>query len=119
MKRVWGGLLSLLLMAGSAFASDVKQVTGKEDGTFEVSGLGVHSYRLEASRLGYTTLKQVIRCAPNANAVTKELMLKVGQLELDPLLDYAAKRFSEAVRSPEGAEGTAAFIEKRLPKWAQ
>ena len=65
------------------------------------------------------TLKQVIRCAPNANAVTKELMLKVGQMELDPLLDYAAKRFSEAVRSPEGAEGTAAFIEKRLPKWAQ
>lgn len=65
------------------------------------------------------TLKQVIRCAPNANAVTKELMLKVGQMELDPLLDYAARRFSEAVRSPEGAEGTAAFIEKRLPKWAQ
>ncbi|MGH8443094.1 MAG: enoyl-CoA hydratase/isomerase family protein [Nevskiaceae bacterium] len=65
------------------------------------------------------TLKQIVRCAPNANAVTKELMLKVGTIELDPLLDYAAKRFSEAVRSAEGAEGTAAFIEKRLPKWAQ
>ncbi|MGH8480965.1 MAG: enoyl-CoA hydratase/isomerase family protein [Nevskiaceae bacterium] len=65
------------------------------------------------------TLKQVMRCAPNANAVTKEIMLKVGSTELDPLLDHAAKRFSEAVRSPEGAEGTAAFIEKRLPKWAQ
>ena len=65
------------------------------------------------------TLKQIIRCAPNANAVTKELMLKVGTTPLDPLLDYAAKRFSEAVRSAEGAEGTAAFIEKRLPKWAQ
>ena len=65
------------------------------------------------------TLKQVLRCAPNANAVTKEIMLKVGSTELDPLLDYAARRFSEAVRSAEGAEGTAAFIEKRLPKWAQ
>jgi isohexenylglutaconyl-CoA hydratase len=65
------------------------------------------------------TLKQVLRCAPGANAVTKELMLKVGTTELDPLLDYAAKKFSEAVRGPEGAEGTAAFIEKRLPKWAQ
>jgi isohexenylglutaconyl-CoA hydratase len=65
------------------------------------------------------TLRQIIRCAPNANAVTKEIMLKVGTQELDPLLDYAAKRFSEAVRGPEGAEGTAAFIEKRLPKWAQ
>jgi len=78
-------------------------------------------FRDEASleKLLADTLKQVIRCAPNANAVTKELMLKVGHMELDPLLDYAAKRFSEAVRSPEGAEGTAAFIEKRLPKWAQ
>lgn len=65
------------------------------------------------------TLKNVKRCAPQANAVTKELMLKVGSMELDPLLDYAAQRFSEAVRGPEGAEGTAAFIEKRLPKWAQ
>ncbi|MGQ0586612.1 MAG: enoyl-CoA hydratase/isomerase family protein [Gammaproteobacteria bacterium] len=65
------------------------------------------------------TLKQILRCAPNANAVTKELMLKVGTTELDPLLDYAARRFSEAVRSAEGAEGTAAFIEKRLPKWTR
>ena len=64
-------------------------------------------------------LKQIIRCAPSANAVTKELMLKVGQMELDPLLDLAATKFSEAVCGPEGAEGTAAFIEKRLPKWAQ
>lgn len=65
------------------------------------------------------TLKQIIRCAPNANAVTKEIMLKVGEVELDPLLDQAAKKFSEAIRSAEGAEGTAAFIEKRLPKWAE
>lgn len=70
-------------------------------------------------RLLEETLKQILRCAPNANAVTKEIMLKVGAVELDPLLDYAAKRFSEAVRGPEGAEGTAAFIEKRLPKWAR
>jgi isohexenylglutaconyl-CoA hydratase len=73
----------------------------------------------ELAALLAETLKNVRRCAPGANAVTKELMLKVGQMELDPLLDYAAKKFSEAVRGPEGAEGTAAFIEKRLPKWAQ
>ena len=41
--------------------SDVKRTTAKDDGTFEITGLGVHSYRLEASRLGYATLKQVIR----------------------------------------------------------
>ena len=65
------------------------------------------------------TLKQVLRCAPNANAATKNLMLRVGQEPLDGLLDDAAKRFSEAARGAEGTEGTMAFIEKRLPKWAQ
>ena len=41
--------------------SDVKRVTAKDDGTFEITGLGVHSYRLEASRVGYAVLKQVLR----------------------------------------------------------
>jgi hypothetical protein len=40
---------------------DVKKLTAKDDGTFEVTGLGVHSYRLEATRLGYETLRQVVR----------------------------------------------------------
>ncbi len=41
--------------------SDVHRATARDDGTFEVTGLGVHSYRLEATRLGYTPLKIVIR----------------------------------------------------------
>jgi len=44
-----------------ADTSDVKRVTGKDDGTFELTELGVHSYRLEATRVGYAPLKQVIR----------------------------------------------------------
>ena len=44
-----------------ADTTDVHRVTGKDDGTFEVTGLGVHSYRLEASRLGYAPLKTIIR----------------------------------------------------------
>lgn len=64
------------------------------------------------------TLRQIIRCAPGANAVTKEIMLKVGRMDMDEVLDWGAKKFSEAVVGPEGAEGTTAFIEKRLPTWA-
>jgi hypothetical protein len=41
--------------------TDVRRATAKDDGTFEIGGLGVHSYRLEASRVGYAVLKQVIR----------------------------------------------------------
>ena len=63
-------------------------------------------------------LKQIRRCAPGANATTKEIMLSTGRMETDAILDYAARKFSEAVRGPEGAEGTTAFVQKRLPKWA-
>lgn len=64
-------------------------------------------------------LAKVRRCAPTANALTKQLMLQVGELELDTLLDRAADCFTEAMCSEEGIEGSRAFIEKRLPRWAQ
>jgi hypothetical protein len=41
--------------------TDVHHADGKDDGGFEITGLGVHSYRLEAARLGYAPLKQIIR----------------------------------------------------------
>jgi hypothetical protein len=44
-----------------ADTADVKKLTANDDGTFEFTGLGVHSYRLEASRVGYATLRQVLR----------------------------------------------------------
>jgi isohexenylglutaconyl-CoA hydratase len=73
----------------------------------------------ELTQLLGQTVKQIKRCAPQANADTKELMLRTMRMEPEAIVDYAAKKFSEAVRGPEGGEGTAAFIEKRLPKWAQ
>ena len=38
---------------------------------------------------------------------------------MNPVLDQAADIFVEALFSDEGKEGTAAFIEKRKPTWAQ
>jgi isohexenylglutaconyl-CoA hydratase len=64
------------------------------------------------------TIKLIKRCAPQANADTKELMLTTMRMQPDAIVDYAARKFSEAGRGPVGAEGTTAFIEKRLPKWA-
>lgn len=64
-------------------------------------------------------LAQVKRCAPNANRVTKELILKVGSMDMEQLLDGAALEFTQAVQGPEGAEGTMAFVQKRLPNWAE
>ena len=63
-------------------------------------------------------LAQVKRCAPRANAVTKDILLNVGVIGHEQLLDQAAQYFSDAVQGPEGQEGTLAFIEKRKPRWA-
>jgi isohexenylglutaconyl-CoA hydratase len=63
-------------------------------------------------------LKQIDRCAPLANALTKAVVMKVGSEPLSTVLDFAADRFAEARRSPEAAEGLRAFAEKRPPKWA-
>ncbi|MFZ3208937.1 MAG: enoyl-CoA hydratase/isomerase family protein [Geobacteraceae bacterium] len=66
-----------------------------------------------------TVVKQVKRCAPTAVGITKKLMLATGNIELDLLLDLAAKDFSACMQGEEGREGTLAFLEKRLPKWAE
>ncbi|MBA5687862.1 enoyl-CoA hydratase/isomerase family protein [Rugamonas apoptosis] len=63
-------------------------------------------------------LGQIMRCAPGANAVTKQIMLAVGGEPLGQVLDRAATLFSAALCGPEAAEGTQAFMEKRLPQWA-
>jgi isohexenylglutaconyl-CoA hydratase len=62
-------------------------------------------------------LKQIDRCAPLANALTKAVVMKVGSEPLSSVLDFAADRFAEARRSPEASEGLRAFAEKRQPKW--
>ncbi|UZE95384.1 enoyl-CoA hydratase/isomerase family protein [Alkalimarinus alittae] len=63
-------------------------------------------------------LTQVKRCAPEANIITKALILSVGNDELDNVLDHAARSFSDCVQGKEGQEGTMAFIQKRRPNWA-
>ncbi|MEX0606176.1 MAG: enoyl-CoA hydratase-related protein [Marinobacter sp.] len=59
------------------------------------------------------------RCAPNATAATKALLHRVGHEPMGTLLDDAAKQFAQAIRSDEGAEGTLAFVQKRLTRWAE
>jgi len=84
--------------------------------------LGIVHYTTFTSEQQQQQLEKVLqgvrRCAPEANAVTKALMLKVGRIEHETLLDQAADAFCESVRSKEGQEGTKAFLEKRLPVWA-
>ena len=85
--------------------------------------LGIAHYLCRADNQIDETLSQVLakikRAAPQANRVTKALLHQVGSIDMEPLLDQAAQQFAAAVHSEEGAEGTLAFVQKRLPNWAQ
>ncbi|MGB6229909.1 MAG: enoyl-CoA hydratase-related protein [Litorimonas sp.] len=63
--------------------------------------------------------KGVMRCAPGANAATKALILGSTTLSRDEALDRAADCFAACLRSEEGREGVASFMEKRKPEWAR
>jgi len=62
---------------------------------------------------------QVLRCAPGANAATKEILMRAGRLDGEALRQFAADRFAACMLGEEGREGVAAFIEKRRPRWAE
>ena len=72
----------------------------------------------ELEQLLAAELKKIRRCAPGANAMTKQIMLDVYGDDIGPSLDYAAGLFAEAVRGKESPEGMLAFIEKRKPAWS-
>jgi isohexenylglutaconyl-CoA hydratase len=63
-------------------------------------------------------LAHVLCCAPEANALTKKLLLASAGQPSDGLLDEAAEWFGQAVNGTEGTEGTMAFVQKRKPRWA-
>jgi methylglutaconyl-CoA hydratase len=56
--------------------------------------------------------------SPAALAATKRLLADVVEAPLDDvLLAATAKCVADARGSPEGREGIAAFLEKRVPSW--
>jgi isohexenylglutaconyl-CoA hydratase len=62
---------------------------------------------------------KVLRCAPGANAATKEIMLAADRLDRDSMVRFAGDKFAACMLGPEGREGVAAFVEKRGPSWAR
>jgi len=62
--------------------------------------------------------ENVSRCAPGANAATKELAFAATRLSPEEMIRFAGERFAECMLSDEGREGVASFIEKRKPRWA-
>ena len=63
--------------------------------------------------------KGVLKCAPGAIGMTKEILMATPHLDREAQKDFAAERFARAILSDEGKEGIASFIQKRKPKWAE
>nr|WP_255774500.1 enoyl-CoA hydratase-related protein [Microbulbifer zhoushanensis] len=102
-------------------------LAGASIGAGEALRIGlVHASVKDARELDTAVAQQLAavgRCAPDALAATKRLLLDSSPVplagDLDQLLDHAARQFSDAVQGHEGREGTRAFIEKRPPEWQQ
>ncbi|UTW54769.1 enoyl-CoA hydratase/isomerase family protein [Kordiimonas sp. SCSIO 12610] len=86
--------------------------------------LGLVDYTVDTPD-ALTTIEDKIKsetfaCAPNAVAVTKEIIRQVQSgLPTDEFIKVAANAFANGLTSNEGREGIASFLEKRHPKWAE
>ncbi|MBM65332.1 MAG: enoyl-CoA hydratase [Myxococcales bacterium] len=65
------------------------------------------------------TLTYLSKCAPEARAATKQLILSVGEAPLSQVLDQAALGFAHAAREGEGMAGMMAFVTKQPAPWRQ
>jgi isohexenylglutaconyl-CoA hydratase len=103
-------------------------VTGGRLSAEEALAIGlvheVHEERMDAGASALdaaleATLQRILLCAPGAIAATKALMAHARFTPAADLVDDAARLFAQAARGPEGMEGMAAFLQKRVPTWAQ
>jgi isohexenylglutaconyl-CoA hydratase len=74
--------------------------------------------REELLAKGVAAVNQVLRCAPEAVAGTKQLVRASLREPLGPTLDAASHLFAAALAG-EAREGIRAFVEKRKPAWAK
>lgn len=63
--------------------------------------------------------RKVLKCAPRAVAVTKDLLLSSADLDDAALIDMAARGYTDCMLADEGREGVSSFFEKRPPSWVR
>ena len=64
-------------------------------------------------------IDQLLLGGPIAVGEAKQLIRTVSRLPLDEAFRYAEDKVAALFASPEAAEGMAAFLEKRRPKWTE
>lgn len=110
-QRLGLTLARRLMLTGARFTGDQAEQYRLADYVVE-NGAGLDQIQSDIQ-------KSVMRCAPGANAVTKEIVLAAPHLDAEAMRDVAANGFARCMLSDEGREGIAAFIGKRKPSWAE
>jgi methylglutaconyl-CoA hydratase len=97
-------------------------LTAERFGATRAHELGLVHELADAATLDATVDRichSLLAASPAALAATKKLLADVVEAPLDDvLLAATAKCIADARVSPEGREGIAAFLEKRVPSWA-
>lgn len=62
--------------------------------------------------------KGVLKCAPGAIGITKEILIATQHMDREEQKDFAAHKFTKCITSEEGIEGISSFVEKRKPNWS-
>jgi len=97
-------------------------LSGVKLGAQDAFALGlVHHLAADSDSL-FARVAQIVgdvhRCAPNANRITKDLLLQNSKVTADQMAEMGANAFARALHGTEVHEGTTAFFEKRPPRWA-
>jgi isohexenylglutaconyl-CoA hydratase len=96
-------------------------VTGGKLDAAQATALGLVHVLIDASSIDAAVQRhcsQILLGAPQAIAATKRLLSQARWVAPADLVAEAASVFSQAARGVEGREGTAAFVQKRKPRWA-
>jgi isohexenylglutaconyl-CoA hydratase len=93
-------------------------VTGASIDAEEAHRIGlVHAVTQEMEHAIAQACDHALKCAPEAVAVSKQLLRDARFAHSDSMVEHAADLFVDAVLGSEGMEGTQAFVEKRNAKW--
>jgi len=71
----------------------------------------------ELTEVSYTMARQIMKGAPGASSLTKQLIHELYPSKFEADLTMAHDYHEKARTSDEAVEGTKAFLDKRLPSW--
>ena len=88
----------------------------------EAAAMGLITEAVAAHRLDETVdaiVTDLMAGSPTGLAAAKQLLGRVPEMGFDEALDWTEKFSAELFSSEDAAEGMAAYLEKRPPRWAR